>query len=112
MAIIDSGSTADMCCNKVFFSDLHLFKNDEKHNRIVILGDGKTSVSVDGIGTIDIFLNKKRIIKQNVFFVKDLADTLISIKAHIKFNGCEVWSNSNTLYLGFPNGFLASDMSN
>ena len=108
--IIDSGSTADMFGEEKFFSNLHLYDDSNKHDRIVILGDGSTSIFVDGIGTVDFQLNGKRIIKNNVLFVKKLADPLLSLKSHIKFSGCEMWSDSVQVFLQFPKGNLMANI--
>jgi len=66
IAILDSGTTATMSGVYKAFSELHLFTNQERARRHVIFGDGSSHRNVNGIGTMDIVTENKRLIFKNV----------------------------------------------
>ena len=105
--VLDSSATDNMSGNKSYFVTLILFPDK---TRVVLLGDGSTKIPVHVIGTIDIIINEKYRIKlHNVLYVPDLADTLFSVKSHMKYLHCSFLAANNNITLNFPDTPITAD---
>ena len=93
---LDSGTTLTMSGNITIFVKSSSFSSALNS---VILGDGKTLIPVQGIGTIDFIVKGKCIILYDVLYVPRLDDTLLSIKTQMKFFGYHFTADNNKMIL-------------
>ena len=75
--IIDNGATFHMIKDQEFFTTL--FQVSGK----VILGDGKTSLSIQGVGTVKCIKGSHELILENVCYVPSLLESIYSLFLHI-----------------------------
>jgi hypothetical protein len=84
------------------FRDKAFFKSLQPASGNVILGDGKTSLPIQGIGTILLQFVQHVVSVPNVRYVPDLAESICSLFSHIKCHGHELHSSfEDGLFLGF-----------
>ncbi len=96
--IADSGANYHMFKDKAFFHSLSLASGS------VILGDGKTTLSIKGVGTIRCYIDSNMVDIPNVRYVPDLSESFYSLHLHIKTlkHGLES-SFEHGLFIRFPN---------
>jgi len=95
--IADSGANCHMFRDCVFFDTL------EPASGQVILGDGKTSLPIKGIGTVSLCFGNNTVSVPNVRFVPDLAESIYSLFCHIQCPQHELHSSYvDGLHIGFP----------
>jgi hypothetical protein len=58
----------------------------------VILGDGKTSLSIQGVGTVKCIKGSHELILENVRYVPSLSESIYSLFLHIQHPGNEIHS--------------------
>ena len=95
--IPDSGCTHDMSSRKELFEYIHHFKQPSH----AILGDDKSSLNIIGYGMMNYFLNGKRI-RRIGYYVPELGTTLLSIRQHMKYQGCYFFAAENKVTLAYP----------
>jgi len=95
--IADSGANYHMFKDKIFFHSLSPATGS------VILGDGKTTVSIKGVGTIRCFIDSNMVDIPNVRCVPDLSESIYSLHLYIKTpkHGLES-SFEHGLFIRFP----------
>jgi hypothetical protein len=95
--IADSGANHHMFCNREFFED-----NTPASGK-VILGDGKTTLDIKGVGNVCCSIDGHIITIPNVCYIPDLAESIYSLFLHIQHpeHGLES-SFEEGLYLKFP----------
>jgi hypothetical protein len=76
--IADSGANFHMFKDREFFETLHPATGH------VILGDGKTSLSIKGVGTVKCKIGSNILRIENVRYIPDLAESIYSLFLHIK----------------------------
>jgi hypothetical protein len=76
--IADCGANYHMFKDKVFFHSL------SPATGFVILGDGKTTVSIKGVGTIRCYIDSNMVDIPNMRYVPDLSESIYSLHLHIK----------------------------
>jgi len=95
--IVDSGANYHMFKEKEFFTSLTPTQGS------VILGDGKTTLAIEGIGTIKCVVGNNTLIIDNVRYVPQLAESIYSLFLHIKQQSHGVQSSFDAgLSLKFP----------
>jgi len=94
----DSGANYHMFKESIFFESITPAKGN------VILGDGKTSLPILGIGTVRCFIGNELVHIDNVRFIPSLSESIYSIFQHIQQpqHGLES-SFEGGLFLKFPN---------
>lgn len=50
----------------------------------VILGDGQTSIPINGVGTVRCYIGTNEVIIPNVRYVPDISESIYSLFLHIK----------------------------
>ena len=85
--IADSGANCHMFRDKAFFKSLQPASGN------VILGDGKTSLPIQGIGTILLQFDQHVVSVPNVRYVPDLVESIYSLFSRIKCPGHELHSS-------------------
>jgi len=78
LVIADSGANYHMFKDKAFFHSLSPATGS------VILGDGKTTLSIKGVGTIRCYIDSNMVDIPNVRYVPDLSESFYSLHLHIK----------------------------
>jgi hypothetical protein len=98
LVIADSGANYHMFKDKAFFHSLSPATGS------VILGDGKTTLSIKGVGTIRCYTDSNMVDIPNVIYVPDLSESFYSLHLHIKTlkHGLES-SFEHGLFIRFPN---------
>jgi hypothetical protein len=76
--ILDSGTNFHM------FKDRELFETLHPASGHVILGDGKTSLSIKGVGTVKCKIGLHVLRIENVRYIPDLAESIYSLFLHIQ----------------------------
>jgi len=95
--IVDSGANFYMFCALEFFESMSPLSGK------VILGDGKTSLEIHGIGTVKLCLGGHSLSIEHVRYVPDLAESIFSLFLHIQSPGCAVHSSfDDGLSIIFP----------
>ena len=97
IACTDSGSTDDLSGIKNLFE----YVVPIKHKKFAVLGDDKTQLRIHGYGMMNYFVNGLRIRKMG-YYVPGLSTTLISIKQHMKYDGCFFHAENNEAVLAYP----------
>jgi hypothetical protein len=95
--IADSGANYHMFKDPAFFDFIIPAKGN------VILGDGKTNLSIQGVGTVKCFIGSNLITIENVRYIPDLVESIYSLFLHIQQpnHGLES-SFEGGLFLKFP----------
>jgi hypothetical protein len=75
---------ADSGANYHMFKEIEFFDSLTPTTGNVILGDGKTSLSIQGIGTVKMKIEEHELCIDNVRYVPDLAESIYSLFLHIK----------------------------
>jgi len=95
--IVDSGANYHMFREKEFFTSLVPTQGK------VVLGDGKTTLDIHGIGQIKCMIGPNTLIIDNVRHVPDLAQSIYSLFLHIKQQQHGIQSSfDDGLHLKFP----------
>jgi deoxyuridine 5'-triphosphate nucleotidohydrolase len=100
-AIADSGATHDMTSNDQLFESIIPLKR----RKYVTLGDDKTTLIIKGYGFMNYLLNGKRI-RRIGYYVPNLGTTLLSIRQHMKYQGCFFHAENETVTLAFPSEII------
>ncbi len=75
--IADSGANFHMFRDREFFESIQLFSGK------VVLGDGQTTLDIQGIGTIKLQIGDHILSIENVRYIPDLAESIYSLFLHI-----------------------------
>jgi len=95
--IVNSGANFHMFCALDFFESITPMSGK------VILGDGKTTLDIHGIGTVKLCFGNQSLCLENVRCVPDLAESIYSLFIHIQSPGCAVHSSyDDGLSIIFP----------
>lgn len=87
-----------MFCERKFFS--HMTPATGK----IILGDGKTSIPIQGVGTVVCKVGNNNLTIENVRYVPDLSESVYSLFVHAQLPAHGVYSSfEEGLFLNFPN---------
>ena len=105
--IPDSGCTHDMSNVKSLFEYIITLKTPST----AVLGDDMTHLSIMGYGMMNYMLNGKRI-RRIGYYVPKLGTTLLSIKQHMKYQGCYFLATDNTVTLAFPTACVYPTVNN
>jgi len=97
--IADSGANHHMFKEREFFS--HLVPTSGR----VILGDGKTSLPIKGVGTVNCRIGKHVLFIPNVRWVPDLSESIYSLFLHIQSPNHSIRSSFEEGLLIFFPGF-------
>ena len=100
-AVTDSGATNDMSGREELFEYIVPLKK----RKYVTLGDDKTSLIIKGYGMMNYLLNGKRV-RRFGYFVPELGVTLLSIKQHVKYQGCFFHAENDSVILAYPKAVL------
>jgi len=69
----------------------------------VLLGDGKTALPIQGVGTVHCVIDGQDLLLDNVRYVPELFESIYSLFLHIKNPGHSLNSSfENGLFIGFP----------
>lgn len=95
--IEDSGANFHMFCDRDFFETLHPASGQ------VILGDGKTTLPIQGIGTIKVRIGDNTLIVDNVRYIPELSESIYSLFLLIRTPQHGLNSSfEDGLYITFP----------
>jgi len=95
--IADSGANFHMFKDRDFFTTLSSAMGH------VILGDGKTSLNIMGVGTVECIVDNHLLVLENVRYVPDLSESVYSLFQHIQQPGhCVRSSFEEGLFVVFP----------
>ncbi len=95
--IADSGANYHMFKEREFFIDLQPAQGN------VILGDGKTNIKIQGIGTVKCFISGNLVTIPNVRYIPSLGESIYSLFVHIKSPGHGLESTTDRgLFIKFP----------
>jgi hypothetical protein len=95
--IIDSGA------NFHTFKDREFFSNITPATGKVILGDGKTIIPIQGIGTVECTIGSHRLQIKDVKFLPSLSESIYSLFSHTQLPHHGVYSSfQEDLFLQFP----------
>jgi len=90
-------------------ANFHMFKEQAFFTKIlpatgrVILGDGKTNLSVQGIGTVRCLVDGKELFIENVRYIPDLSESIYSLFQHIQLPGHALHSSfEEGLFITYP----------
>jgi len=98
LIIVHSGANFHMFKDRVFFT--HISPAIGK----VILGDGKTSILIQGIGTVVCNIGDQQLVIDNVRYVPTLSESIYSLFLHTQLPYHGVFSSfEEGLFLQFPN---------
>jgi hypothetical protein len=96
--IADSGASCHMFKEKEFFRSL------TPSNGSVLLGDGKTRLQIEGVGTVQCMIDNDLLVIPNVRYVPSLGESIYSLLTHIKQQNHGLHSTSDQgLFIIFPN---------
>lgn len=96
--IADSGANFHMFKEREFFS--HLIPASGR----VLLGDGKAVLSIQGIGTVQCFIDGHLLTLENVRYIPDLSESIYSLFLHIQHPNHGLQSSFESgLFVSFPN---------
>lgn len=69
----------------------------------VLLGDGKTRLDIEGVGTVKCFIDQHLVTLYNVRYIPHLGESVYSLFLHIKTPGHGLETTSDQgLYITFP----------
>jgi hypothetical protein len=95
--IADSGANCHRFCDLIFFDTITPATGQ------VILGDGKTSLKIEGIGTVKLKFGDSILSIDNVRYIPSLAESIYSLFVHIQHPNHAVYSSfSEGLSIIFP----------
>jgi hypothetical protein len=103
-AVIDSGATHHMTNIKSAFESITPFNKNQPFPQ-ALMGDDSTSLNIEGYGWMNITIHGKHI-RVLGYYVPKLGVTLLSVKQHMKFQGCYFHAESNNALLAFPSFVL------
>jgi hypothetical protein len=90
-------------------ANYHMFKEKEYFSTIlpstgnVILGDGKTSLTIKGVGTVQCQVGNNILTLHNVRYIPELSESIYSLFQHIQCPGHSLDSSyEGGLYINFP----------
>jgi hypothetical protein len=84
------------------FRDRDFFVNITPAMGRVLLGDGKTALPIQGVGTVYCIIDGHDLLLDSVRFVPDLSESFYSLFLHIKHPGHSLTSSfENGLFIGF-----------
>ena len=107
LMVLDSGASRHVSGILSLFTIISYFNDNSP--RIVILGDGTSTLPILGFGSIDVTINNYRIILDNVLYIPKLNDTVFSIKEHVRFSQCSFYCAHNKATLSFKDiDFISS----
>jgi hypothetical protein len=94
---------ADSGANFHMFKECAFFETLLPSSGQVILGDGKTSLSIKGVGTVKCKIGSHVLRIENVRYIPDLAESIYSLFLHIKCPQHGLHSSFDTgLFIVFP----------
>jgi hypothetical protein len=94
---------ADSGANHHMFRDIEFFKTLTPASGNAILGDGKTSLSVQGIGTVKLLIDGHTILIDNVRYIPTLAKSIYSLFLHVLCPSHGLYSSfEEGLHIVFP----------
>ncbi len=94
---------ADSGANFHMFRDREFFQTLQPATGQVILGDGKTTLPIQGVGTIQLRIGENILSVDNVRFVPGLSESIYSLFLHIRTPGhglCSLFDDG--LHIQFP----------
>jgi hypothetical protein len=95
--IADSGANFHMFRDQAFFETLSPFKGK------VILGDGQTTLNIQGISTVKLKIGEHVLSIDNVWYIPDLAESIYSLFLHIRSPNHGLRSSfEDGLHIDFP----------
>jgi len=95
---------ADSGANYHMFKDLEFFNYITPATGRVVLGDGKTSLNIEGIGSVNLKFGETIITVDNVRYIPSLSESIYSLFLHIQRPGHAVHSSfDDGLSINFPN---------
>jgi hypothetical protein len=94
---------ADSGANFHMFRDKEFFENIIPATGTVLLGDGHTSLKIQGIGTVKCKIGKHILTIEGVQYIPDLAESIYSLFVHVKTSGHGLSSSfEQGLFIKFP----------
>jgi len=85
------------------FKEQEFFSSLTPSNGSVLLGDGKTRLQIEGVGTVQCWIDNHKISIENVRYVPTLGESIYSLLTHIKHPGHGLHSTSDQgLFITFP----------
>jgi len=95
---------ADSGANYHMFKELEFFETLVPATGKVILGDGKTSLAIQGIGTIKLKIDGNELTVDNVRYIPELSESIYSLFLHVQCPQHGLTSSfENGLHILFPN---------
>jgi len=95
--IIDSGANFHM------FKEFEFFKHITPATGKIILGDGKSSIPIQGVGTVECKIGNHSLIIENIRYVLELSESVYSLFVHTQLPNHGVYSSyEDGLFLQFP----------
>ncbi len=95
--IIDSGANFHM------FKEFEFFKHITPATGKIILGDGKSSIPIQGVGTVECKIGNHSLIIENVRYVLALSESVYCLFVHTQLPNHGVYSSyEDGLFLQFP----------
>jgi hypothetical protein len=95
--IADSGANYHMFNAKEYFTSIIPSSGN------VILGDGKTSLTIKGVGTVQCQVGNQVLLLHNVRYIPDLSESIYSLFQHIQSPGHSLESSyEGGLFINFP----------
>ena len=95
--IIDSGTNFHM------FKEFEFFKHITPATGKIILGDGKSSIPIQGVGTVECKIGNHSLIIENIRYVLELSESVYSLFVHTQLPNHGVYSSyEDGLFLQFP----------
>jgi hypothetical protein len=96
--IADSGANYHMFKEKEFFMEIHPAQGN------VLLGDGRTSIKIQGIGTVKCFISGNEVTIPNIRYIPELGESIYSLFVHIRSQNHGLESTTDQgLFINFPN---------
>jgi hypothetical protein len=94
---------ADSGANYHMFKELIFFDSLVPATGRVILGDGKTSLPIQGIGTIRLLIDGNKLFVDNVRYIPNLSESIYSLFLHVKCPNHGLQSSyDHGLHISFP----------
>jgi deoxyuridine 5'-triphosphate nucleotidohydrolase len=99
-AVIDSGASHHMTNIKSAFESITPFDHTQPLPQ-ALMGDDETTLNIEGYGWMNINIHGKQL-RLLGFYVPKLGVTLLSVKQHVKYQGCYFHAESNQATLAYP----------
>ena len=109
-AVIDSGASHTMTNNLALFDTITYF-DDNTSRPTAIMGDDKTSLPIFGYGMISYLVDGYKL-RTKCYYVPQLGVTLISVKQHIRYQGCCFHAEDNQAILAYPTFMIHPSVRN